>query len=413
MKRYITLIVIVLLVKSISAQQKQLAFFIDNALQNSPLLKEYQNQVQRSKLDSARIAAGLGFQVTAISNNSYAPVIKGWGYDEAITNGANISAVVSVSKEFTGLQNRQNRYEAIGLQTQSARNSSKISEQELKKSVTNQYITTYSDGQQVKFNSEMLKLLAKEEAVLKQLTESGVYKQVDYLAFCVSQRQQKLLVTNLKNQYNYNYLTLCYLCGIEDTTTFILTDPEIKADVAPDLSSSVFYQQFVLDSLKLQNYNKLIDYSYKPKISAYVDGGYNSSLTYLPARNFGTSAGIMISVPLYDGGQRKIQHSQLSIDEQNRANYLHFFKVQYRQQQNRLLQQLKANQEVAEQITEQIVYTKALVDADRKLLETGDIRIADYTLAIANYLNANNLLAQNTVERYQIINELNYWNRTK
>jgi S1-C subfamily serine protease len=44
-------------------------------------------------------------------------------------------------------------------------------------------------------------------------------------------------------------------------------------------------------------------------------------------------------------------------------------------------------------------------------LVTGDVRIADYIIAIGNYLNAKNIITQNTINKLQIINQVNYWNR--
>jgi len=395
------------------AQTKDLNFFIGEGLNNSPLLKEYQNREQRNKLDSMSIAAKTGFNVMTQSNNSYAPVIKGWGYDEIKTDKANVSALLTVSKDLTGASNRRKRYESIALENQSARNAGKISEQELKKNITEQYIAAYNSEQQYIFNQELLSLLSKEETFLNKLTQAGIYKQTDYLSFSVNQRQQKMLVKSLKNHYDYDFFTLCYLCGIKDTSVYTLSDPALKAEQLPDLSSSVYYRQFVLDSLKIQNSKELVDLDYKPKISAYADAGYLSSLAYMPGRNFGASAGFSLSIPIYDGGQKEIQHKQLAIDEKDRSNYADFYKSNYQLQLNNLWKRLKVNGEMFGQITEQINLVKTLMEANHNLLENGDIRISEYLDAISNYLNAKNLLINNTIEKYQIINELNYWNRTK
>jgi len=45
------------------------------------------------------------------------------------------------------------------------------------------------------------------------------------------------------------------------------------------------------------------------------------------------------------------------------------------------------------------------------LLITGDVNIAEYIIAIGNYLNAQNTILQNVVQKYQIITQINYWNR--
>jgi len=394
-------------------QPKTLDYYINAGLQNSPLLKDYQNQLQLTRIDSMRLKAGLGPQVKALSSNSYAPVINGWGYDEIVTNGANIYAGVSLTKELTGKRNRQNQYNALGLQYQSIANTGKITEQDLKKSITGQYILAYGSYQEYIFNSEITGLLKTEEIILKKLTEKGVYKQTEYLSFLVNLQQQGLHMYSIKNQYRADLAMLNYLCGIEDTSFITLPEPNLVPETLPDFSVTIFFKQFTIDSLKLQNVDKQIDYLYRPKVSLFADGGYYSSLAYEPYKNFGFNAGFTVSVPIYDGGQRKIQHDKISIDEQIRRNYSDFYHSQSSQQINRFLQQLWENKQLAADISRQLTYARTLIDTYHKMLETGDMRMSDYIIAISNYLTAKNMMVENNVAKYQIINELNYWNRTK
>ncbi|MEO6905186.1 MAG: hypothetical protein ABI148_02395, partial [Ginsengibacter sp.] len=65
---------------------------------------------------------------------------------------------------------------------------------------------------------------------------------------------------------------------------------------------------------------------------------------------------------------------------------------------------------LAAPVNKQIEYLEALIKVNGKLLETGDIRITDYVLALNNYISAKNLLVQNKIERYLVIQQLNYWN---
>ena len=68
------------------AQQKNLDYFLTQGIQNSPLTKETNNNILLNRIDSLRILATYRPQVNGISNNSYAPIINGYGYDEIITN---------------------------------------------------------------------------------------------------------------------------------------------------------------------------------------------------------------------------------------------------------------------------------------------------------------------------------------
>jgi glutaredoxin 2 len=143
----------------------------------------------------------------------------------------------------------------------------------------------------------------------------------------------------------------------------------------------------------------------------YADAGYVSSLQYLPYKNWGASAGVNLTVPIYDGRQRKMQHNKIALAELTRQNYRDYFKTQYNQQIAQLTQQLNASQQLINETNEQIKYTQGLMEANRKLLPTGDVKISDFVIAINNYLNAKNIITQNTITRLLIINQINYWNR--
>ena len=235
----------------------------------------------------------------------------------------------------------------------------------------------------------------KERSLLKDLTEKNVYRQTDYLAFLVTLKQEGLLLRQLDIQFRNDHGTLNYLCGIVDTGATLLADPGIELQTLPDIGNSVFFRQYHLDSLKLRNTRSLIDFSYRPKASLYADGGWSSSLMYEPYKNFGVSFGFTVTMPIYDGHQRKMQYSKLDIAERTRTGYKDFFTSQYNQQIAQLSQQLKATEDLIGQIDEQVRYSQALIDVNGKLLGTGDAKIADYILALGNYLNAKNLLTQN------------------
>ncbi|TDW96781.1 TolC family protein [Dinghuibacter silviterrae] len=388
-----------------------LSYYVGEALKGSPLLKDYRNQARSNQIDSARIRAGYKPQINGVSSNTYAPTVNGWGYDNAITNGANFSELITFNQRLVGKSNLENQYDALRLQNESLSVTGKISEQDLKKTVATQYITAYGDWQQYQFNQDVLKLLTDEEGLLKQLTEKGVYRQTDYLTFRVTLQQEALTLTQARVQFQVDFAALNYTCGLADTSFGELPAPALDSVSWLDPESTVFYRKFVVDSLVLRNSDALIDYGYKAKVSLYADAGYVSSLAFTPYQNFGFSVGVNITVPIYDGRQRKMQHDKVSIEEMTRANYRDFFKTQYQQQVAQLIQQLQATQGVIDQATEQSRYTRALIDANRKLLATGDVKIADYIIAIGNYLAAQNVITQNTVGKLQIINQINYWNR--
>jgi hypothetical protein len=300
---------------------------------------------------------------------------------------------------------------AITLENQSIDNHSKISEQELKRTVVAQYITAYGDMQQLNFNKDIHDLLQKEAGFLKDLTQKNVYRQSDYLSFLVTTQQQALQYKQLQIQFKNDYATLNYLCGILDTSAVFLEEPHLQLEELPDISRSAFLKQFEIDSLKLSNNKTMLNFNYKPKAHFFADAGYSSSLAFEAYKNFGTSFGFSVTVPIYDGHAKKLQFSKIDIAERTRNEYKTFFTNQYHQQIGQLTQQLQATEELIGQIMDQIKYSESLINVNSKLLESGDARIADYIIALGNYLNSKNLLTQNNITRLQIINQINYWNR--
>ena len=179
----------------------------------------------------------------------------------------------------------------------------------------------------------------------------------------------------------------------------------------PEYNNSIFYKKFTTDSLLLKNASQQIGLAYKPKLSVTADGGYVSSLTYTPYKNFGVGAALNLTIPIYDGNQRRLQYQRLNILEQTRISNRDFYSNQYKQQVAQLSQQLQSTGEIINETNDQLKYVRTLMNANRQLLITGDVRIADYIIAISNYLNAENTITQNIIKQFQIITQINYWNK--
>ncbi len=385
--------------------------YIELAKSNSPLIKDLSNQIASNQLDSLRLLAGYKPQVALTSAGLYAPTIGSVGYSEPITNAHTLNGLVGINKAIVSKNNVNTQLEGISLQSASTMNQARISEQDLKKAITAQYVTTYGDQQQLKFNREIVTLLSSEEEVLKKLTQNNVYHQSDYLTFLVTLKQQELQLSQARLQYKNDFATLNYLAGIADTTQTELSYPGLERIVPFTNNNSIFFTQYRLDSLKIVNSRQQLDYTYKPKANIFADAGYNSDFMGQAWRNFGTSFGFGLSIPLYDGGQRKLQYKKFSLEEETRENYKAFFNVQYRQQIAQLTQQINENETLMPQIEDQIKYSETLIKVDTKLLENGDVKIADLILAINNYLTVRNLKTQTLISKLQLINQLNYWNK--
>ena len=394
-----------------SAQTKTLQQFIDQAKLRSPLLRGYETQLLQLRLDSAILQATLRPQVAFVSNDLYAPVIKGYGYDEAITNLAQLSGLVQVSRNFLSSGNIAAQFRTLSLQSQALQDTIQISTRDVVRSVTDQYITAYGDLLTLNYSKDLFTLLKNEEAALKKLAQNNVIKQTEFLAFDITLQQQELNYLQAQIQYNADYLALNYLAGIVDTTITTLTEPQFSDTLPRDFYTSVFYKRYATDSLRIENERRLIDYSYKPQIGAYADAGYNSTLQNTPYKNLGFSVGVNLRIPIYDGHQKVLKYQRLNLEEQARLRNRDFFVNQYQQQMLSLANQLQSTALLFPKIKKQVDYTRTLIEAYGKLLQTGDVKITDVITAISNFLAAQNSFRQNLVSRLRIQSQINYYNQ--
>lgn len=389
---------------------KNLDYFLSQAKSASPILKDFQNQEKSSAIDSLIAKASARPQVTATGAGMYAPIIKGYGYDEVITNGQALEAMLNVNYDLLNKKRINNQLQGIKIQRDSIRYASQLSLYDLNKSIVDQYITAFASQEQVDFNQEVVVLLRKEEGLLKSLTRSNIYKQSEYLTFLVTLQQQELSLKQAEIQFKNDYATLNYLAGTTDSALSRLEIPKLKSDFAVG-EPAFFTKRFEIDSLKNTNLKNGIDLNYKPKLGVYVNSGYSSSLVFQPYKNFGASAGFTFSIPIYDGHQKQMQYNKLALSFNTVTGYRDYFIKQQKQQIYLIRQQLEETDLLTSKINEQIRFSKGLIDVDSKLLHTGDLKVSDFVIAINNYLSAQNLLRQTQINRLKLINQFNYWNR--
>ena len=395
-------------VKSFS-QEKDLRFFMEKAQTNSPLLKDLSNQIKSNSIDSLLNIANYKPQITANLNANYAPVLNGFGYDTALSNGQTISGLVGVNKKIIGKNQVNSQAESFQLLKESLVLNKKIASKDVNKLITAQYITASGSAEQLDYNQKMASLLKDEATILKKLTQNSIYKQTDYLVFLSTIKQQELQVLQLKQQYQNDLGLLNYLSGEADTTFVNLKKPDVTLKTIQSADKIVFAKQFEVDSLKIINQNKLIDNAYKPSLSLIGDAGYLSSLTYEAHKNFGLSVGLGLSVPIYDGNKKSLQHQKNETALATNLAYKANFNKQYQQQLLILNQKLKQAVEIENQLNSQLEIVDALIEANKKLLLTGDAQITDFVIAIGNVITINNSISQNKINKLQLINELNYW----
>jgi outer membrane protein TolC len=390
------------------SQTRNLEFYLDQGIKNSPLLNDYENQISSALSDSLLIKAAKKPLIEARSQLLYSPYYHNFGYDEVVTDGGNYTGVIGATQNIFNKKELTNKYKAVDLQKQSLDNSSRITITELNKIITDQYLTSFSDYTDFQFNKNFLTLMEKENEIVKEFVKSGIAKQTDYLTLLLETQTQEILISQLHTQYKKDLTLLNQLCGMIDTSWYELDDPMIKINGSPDITKSPGFIQYKIDSLRIENEKMALDVRYKPKVSWFADAGFLTSNPWNFYKHFGYSAGLSINIPLYDGKQKVIEKQKLELNENTRQAYQSTYHNQYFQKIQQLENELSALNEMSARIEKQLKTSDQLVKALKDQLETGIIEITEYINAIKNFKTTSRNVTVINVQKLMIINEMNF-----
>ncbi len=407
-KKLILILFFSFTILSAHGQTKNLDYYLNEGIKNSPLLNDYRNQISSANADSQLIKAAKKPLIEANSLLQYSPYYNNFGYDEVITDGGNYSALLSVNQNIFNRREIENKYEAVSLLKKSVNNASRLSVSEISKVIINQYLTAYSGFTDLTFNKGFLNLLQKEDEIVRQFVKNGVAKQTDYLSLRIETQTQEILVLQLHTQYLKDLMLLNQLCGLSDTSFFELTEPAIVITGTDDISRNPGFIQYTIDSIRIQNEKAAVDIKYKPKVNWFADAGTMTSNPWNFYRHFGYSAGISLNIPVYDGNQRNIEKQKLDFNENTLEGYKYNYRNQYYQQINRLNEELRSLNELTSGLKNQLVSSDQLVKVMKEQLEAGIIMMTEYINAIKNFRTINRELNIINIQKLQVINEMNY-----
>jgi len=402
---------IILLLQGITAigQVRTIDFYISQGILNSPLLKELSSQIRSNSLDSLITDANRQPRISLNGTLSYAPVINDFGYSKDVTNGGLFSSLLNVSQDILNKRTIEAQYRKLGLQNQALANSGKLTEKELRKDITLQYLNAYFVFAETRLSYDILSLMKEEDTILRQLTEKGIFRQTDYLAFYLARQSQELQYRDGLTQYSREFGRLNLISGVLDTSEVTLSLPVFENVNAGNPLTSPFFQRFRIDSLSIQNEKTLIDRNYKPKITWYSDAGIINNVPADLYKNLGISLGMSLSLPVYDGNQRRLNYMKLKNSEELRKNWQDYFTQRYSQELRQLKTELSRTQSMIPDAEKQIAVAELLLKADKNLLETGNLPVTDYVLVLKSYIGYKNNLHQYRKRVLEIITELNYW----
>jgi outer membrane protein TolC len=281
-------------------------------------------------------------------------------------------------------------------------------EQDLKKSIIDQYIITYQFKQQTDYLQKIIDQLESRIPFVTALVKQGLLQQNDYLLLDIQQTTSRNDLLQLQYAYINGIGLLKSLAAIADTAIFELAPPQIKLQPAP--GEYYYVQKFRLDSLNLVAQQNVFNMKYKTQVSAMGSTGiYSSDISNLP-RNAGLSAGVHLLVPIYDGKQKKLNERQNSVLLTNLQAYRNNAALLQQNNLRNAKQQIIQWQQTLTLLDQQIQKQELLLDIIKDKVIKGQVSVMDYINALQDYAvtQKNKALATTNVLLYT--NQYNYYN---
>ena len=195
---------------------------------------------------------------------------------------------------------------------------------------------------------------------------------------------------------------------MNDSIWYELSDPEFGIKGTAEITRSPAYIQYKIDSIRIENEKTAIDIRYKPKVSWFADAGFLTSDPWNFYKHFGYSAGLSLSVPLYDGKQRGIEKQKLEFNESSRQVYQNTYYKQYYQQIQQFNEELRNLKDMSVRFNEQLKTSDQLLKPLKDQLESGIIQITEYINALKNFKTINRNINLLNMQRLQVINDMNF-----
>ncbi|WP_445738760.1 TolC family protein [Mariniflexile sp.] len=399
---------------TLAQNQKNLGYFVEQAKTNLPALKENSNLLKIGELQNSIITAqNKAFLLNATSEVLVAPYFDNngkiidvtttpsstaFGYDVGITNGGLYAAQINVTKNLFNQAITDNLLFQNKIQNNTISLSSEIITHNIIKNITDVYIMAYQLQLQESFTKQILKDLENRLQVVELLVNRAILMESDYLLLQLDIDGKKLELQQIQTNLTAAINQLYTLSGTPSGFTDQLEPPQISDNQNP---SQLFYEKrFENDSLQIVANQRVFENQYKPQVSAYANTGLNAVEIPNIYHKFGASAGLRLTIPIYDGKQRKYNAQQSILKEESLEFYKENSKVQIDNNLKSIEKQIKALAIAMQLLENQLKQQENILEIYKGKLVQGQVSIVDYLNVIQNYkLNGYTKLQMQT----------NYW----
>jgi hypothetical protein len=428
--RYHLLLLLLIILLSFSVKplmaQRTLSYYLEQAKLNSPVIKDNKNQLEATGIEADRLKSLYTRPMISLTANyMLAPAYVRdngknklqlnpkeatdyTGYEIGATNGGMYKALLNIDQPLWNA----GRYSTIAEQAMVSgrinENNIHLTEHDIEKLVTDQYILCLQDMRQASYVQQLLDIITSQQAVVQKLATAGIVRLSDVTLLNIEKQSQLTALNTYQSAYRRDLMDLNVLCGIPDTTYQLLRD--VQLTITPAQSFSQFDEKYRLDSLNLAVAEKVFNLKYKPQVNLFANTGLNA--TYLPAiyNRFGVSTGINFIMILSDGKQKRLNHQKTDLLLKSTQSYKENFNAQNIIRKNRILGELQAVRGRLQLMQQQLKDYQALLENYKAELIKGQLSVINYTNTLKNVAALERDVVLLETNQQLLINAYNYWN---
>jgi len=424
----IKLLVLVLLFSSseFAFCQRSLAEYIEIAKSNSPLITDNLTQVKANEIEARRIKAEFTkAKIDATANYLFSPIINRdggkssfqanpdnateySGYDLAYSNGGTYQAMLSVTQPLFNGKRYESASELLTANSLIAENTAQLTAHDLEKVIGDQYILCSQDLMQLEYINSMLSILEKQKSILELLVKNSIYKPSDLTLLNIEHQNLLIQQTTFSANYARDLLDLRILSGINDTSTVNLLPPNLVLNNSD--KNSDFLEKYRLDSLNLVAQQNSFELKYRPQFNLFGNTGLNAVYAPTIPNRFGFSAGLSLSYPIFDGGQRNLNQEKTKVLQRSVAFGKENFQNQNLVRKTKILNELASFQNKMTTTNEQLKDYALLIESYKKEILSGQLTIINYLTVLKNMATAQRDYILLHSQEQLLINTYNYWN---
>ncbi len=406
--------------------QKTLLDYIDQAKNNSPLIKDNKNQSEVAQLEVDRFKAFYTKAQLSLSGAyQFSPVISRdngkselllnpagadnySGYDIAASNGGVYQGLININQPLFNGDRYKTSAQQVLIGSLINENNVQLTGHDLERFVTDQYILCLQDYKQTQYLDNLVSIINDQKSIVSKLVENGIAKQSDLTLLSIEQKTQQAALNAFHATYRRDLMDLRVLCGVADTSFQVLE--EINLQPNQEVTVSKFTERYKLDSLNLLATQKIFELKYKPLLGAFANTGLNAVYAPTIPNRFGFSVGLNFTMTLTDGKQRGITQQKTSILMKSTQAYKNFFYSQNGVRKNRILAELSSVNERLTILEDQLKEYQKLLEFYKQELSRGQISVINYVTTLKSLVITQRDFVLLQTNKQLLINLYNYWN---